>query len=1118
MTNIQLYIDGKRADLNGAESAIAITYRFSDLSNPDQITDSFSKTLTLPGTKNNNAIFAQGWNLSADMVPVFNASQRNSFELYVNSSLIHSGYIKLNRITLNKKVYSYDVTLYGEITSYMNALAEMTFIEGIRYRFPQGISHMLTTRYVSDSWKEGAYSADPIIYVPCNNGQYDDFDAGKELQYSAGSYSIASSKYWVGSGAYDFTANEWQRSEFRVTKQRPAMQVMAVLDSVCRTHLDDISTGISSIDGTISESFYDENPYCQDSVMTLPMIEFPDDVTIQDSDTVEGSFAKVHNNQRYNTVALHIADNDPDTSAYSNSASGIERLGATPFGHGLRKTFDIDMTPAVDIAGIFSGTSTADLSQYALLLDDSSVYGCTFSIEYLMGLRVDPLTDRAWIFSGYDGGPTGSNCTPINFMSYTVSTFGEIGPGMVKVIPQLVLTWETGESIYTMSPYFDSRSYNNDTTVWGRKIVSGTSNGMTMTGHSIFTKYGAQCGTDYWMDDSGTTYRANNMFNLFPDSTGSYLLGYTGSPGDHRAEDVPWQYFNNGYYDNEKVIDLNNPDRVFTLSCESHGAMRYPYRPHQWRYHLSLTGGLLKTASFKIRFVVYKPQHLCIPTSGSTSIDNARNRINALVEPDERLQEAGLYHVRYDMDVLITSMTRNALPVASNGNAGSPSVTYYQKNGNTAGAVHNLSTADFKVKDIVIDGLVPPDGYLVTDDMILDSETTCKDILTSFTKLFGLIYDEHDEVVRLSDTDTTEVKRINICTRNEYFQGYRILDWSGKVDWSQAVGIEPVVMSTRWLSMKLNSSDTYYEKKYDNKYGFEYGEARVNTGYQFNTDTEELLKDTVFNNTVISSEFNWFYKTNASGQYIRESASLPPCPAYFDKDNGEYKSADTKFNFLFDNGLMTGNSTGSGGSQYGGRYAITQDSSLMYSLAGGGKACWYGPSTLNSAHSPGLIMETKYRYYSTFMDSDPYYGAPFSWDFAKPQENYQGITDAMYPQNCTIYGRYWKRYIEEIYNVRNKKVTMYIYLTPEDMADFSFKDFVKIDGVLYHVNQITDYSPAKIKPVQVELITVQDISAYTDGQDIWGQPVDTNARAIEKAKSRSQMRKAPAQDSSSLNA
>lgn len=1121
MANISLYINGKQADLNGAESAIAITYRFSDLSNPDQITDSFSKTLTLPGTKANNAIFAQGWNLTFDMVPLFNASQRNSFELYVNSSLLHSGYIKLNKITLNNKVYSYDVTLYGDVTLYMNALDEIPFRDSIKYMYPTGIAHMLNPKYVSNTWNDGTSSGNPVIYIPCNNGMYDDFDSGKQLVYSNGSYSIQDLQYTSGGNRYSFEANEWQLSEFRCTKQRPAIPVYTLINCIPHTQLNDLpeskdGTQHSSTEGWFSDSFYDENPYCVRSAMTLPLIELPEGTTIQDSDKVEGSFARLKSGRRYNTVAYRLEDGSTGGGSYLVSSTGHEAVPSDPYGRGIWQIYDMEMQPKVDVFNIFDGSYIGDLSTAANYLDDNTNYNVLFTVEYLETLRVEPLSRTTWIFAGYTNGTT-----PINFMPYTASTVGQSGSGMVKTVPFLNVTYGASSSLnVAMYPYFGGTSYYSSTFRWGRysgNAGSAVDVNRTMTGHDMFTKFGAQNGTNYWMNTPGQYYNANNALVLFPDASGQYLVSYFGYRTNPPNEfDVPWVYFHETSYTGEMVIDSSSGQTyVFNApSREVGGSYLFPARPQQWRYNVTLSGSMLKTAKFGIKLKVWKPQYICIPASGHISIDNARNRINNLVDPSDRLTEAGLYNIRYDLDVLITSMTRGALPVAVNSNAGSTAVDNYVLQGVSGAQNNSLSAAGFKVQDINLGGLISSDSIIITDDMILDSDTTSKDMLSSFTKIFGLIYDTRKDRVMIDGVPYPQTK-ITIMTRNEYFSDYTIKDWSDKVDWSQTVEIEPVTMSSKWLSLKLNSSDTYYEKKYDNKYGFEYGEARVNTGYQFNTDTEELLKDNIFNNTVVSSEFNWFYPHSGSTGYTRESVNLAPCPAYFDKDNGEYKSVDTKFNFVFDNGLMTANQTGSGGSSYGGRFMITQDSGLMYTLDGGGKPCWYSQSAANSEHSPGIVLRAQYRYYSTFMDSDPYYGAPFSWDFSKPQENYQGITDDMYPQNCTIYGRYWRRYIEEIYNVKNKKVTMYIYLTPEDMVNFSFKDFVKIDGVLYHVNQITDYSPAKIKPVQVELITVQDINAYTDGQDIWGQPVDTNVQALSKAKSRSKLRKASTQDASS---
>lgn len=1101
MADIRLFINNQEADLNGAESAIAITYRFSDLSAPDQITDTYSKTLTLPGTKNNNAIFAQGWHLQSLMVPTFNASLRNTFRLTVNSNELYSGYIKLNRVTLNNKVYSYDVTLYGEITSYMNALSEITLINAYK-NSSTPIEHILTPDYVSESWDNGANSNNAVIYVPCNNGQYDDFDTGKELQYDNGAYSIGSSKYWVDSKSYDFDANEWQRSEFRATKQRPALQVLNLMNTITSTRLNDINTttGLeSTLDGHFSDSFYDENPYCQNSVMTLPLIDQENISNTAKSQFSSASIAQVINGRRYNTFKYELKDED-STETYSSTSSA-------PYGSGKMFHIQTDYFPIIDVMKIFDEDSSSwiDFSSAANYIEDSSIYTVQIEVDAALGLGISPIPGssmepvlNALFFNNVAGIYTGylNNDICLNFFKPgQLSSFSTYG--WAQIVPYITFN---GTSYYAMDPYYGSINYDESTTRYS-----------DFTGPEIFRCYGSGNDVDSWYLSSGNR-SATVRFPLVTTKTGINMVNcFESSAGVNIA---PWDGWKNSItFDDELVYNMteNKSENYDTATYTGQPSMRlaqYMAKPTRWIHRVSMAGAMLKSYKrARIDWRVWKPSKISLYTGPSAMADDvARAKIvlqNAGYDPG-LISTGTMYSLDYILNVYMTSLTFNELPTTCNNNRPSPIID--QQIGYNQNSKNAWEATQFTGYDIQVNGIVPPNAIIVTPDLILDSETTCKDILTSFTKIFGLIYDEIDTNVVLDNSQTQTVKRINICTRNEYFNDYKILDWSDKVDWSQSVEIEPVVMSTKWLSMKFNSSDTYYEKKYDNKYGFEYGEARINTGYQFNTDTEELFKDTLFNNTVISSEFNWFYKPNDSGQYIRDSANLPPCPAYFDKDNGEYKSVDTKFNFLFDNGLMKGDSEGTGGGTYDSSYYITQDSSLMFSLEGGGKACWYAPSTINNTSLNSGVVKDRYRYYSTYMNEDPNYGAPYSWDFAKPQENYQGITDAMYPENCTIYGRYWRRYIEEIYNVNNKKVTMYIYLTPDDMASFSFKNFVTIDGVLFHVNQITDYSPASIRPVQVELITVEDILAYTDGQDIWGQPSDTNAQAYYKSRNRSSMK------------
>ena len=61
---ISLEINGNPVDIVNQEEfsqQFSLTYSFSDLYEPDKVTDSYSKSITLPGTANNNAIFGHIW-------------------------------------------------------------------------------------------------------------------------------------------------------------------------------------------------------------------------------------------------------------------------------------------------------------------------------------------------------------------------------------------------------------------------------------------------------------------------------------------------------------------------------------------------------------------------------------------------------------------------------------------------------------------------------------------------------------------------------------------------------------------------------------------------------------------------------------------------------------------------------------------------------------------------------------------------------------------------------------------------------------------------------------------------------------------------------------------------
>ena len=143
---------------------------------------------------------------------------------------------------------------------------------------------------------------------------------------------------------------------------------------------------------------------------------------------------------------------------------------------------------------------------------------------------------------------------------------------------------------------------------------------------------------------------------------------------------------------------------------------------------------------------------------------------------------------------------------------------------------------------------------------------------------------------------------------------------------------------------------------------------------------------------------------------------------------------------------------------------------------GGGDACWLDLTNTTITNN----FATQISYYPQFstLSNDGLY----SWSFGYPRENYAGWSPSEYPEFSTIYSNFWKNYISEIYNVDNKIVKCYVKLTPNDMCQFSFKNFIKAFGCLWHVNKINNYNPLSDKPTEVEMIKVTNIDAYVNGQ------------------------------------
>ena len=273
---------------------------------------------------------------------------------------------------------------------------------------------------------------------------------------------------------------------------------------------------------------------------------------------------------------------------------------------------------------------------------------------------------------------------------------------------------------------------------------------------------------------------------------------------------------------------------------------------------------------------------------------------------------------------------------------------------------------------------------------------------------------------------------------------------------SKEYNIQPITFEDKYLLFNYNGIDTQLNKDYAEKYGVKYGEYKLVTEYEFNNETKKLY-DGIYN-SIPSTEavLSWgkIYD-ELSIVYIIPAEILPN---NLDKDK---KCMDIFGSLFIYNGLADWD-TNSGLESV----KITDDTSLQII----NNLYFY---TQDAEGDKNRIAVPTYPLLD-IKASDTNICV-----FSTPAENYTYRKDN-YNNTYGIYKNFWQNYLNERYNKQNKIVTCYLRLSPYDIANFQYNNFVKIENQLYMVNKIYDYQIDENISTKVDLITIQDISGYTD--------------------------------------
>jgi hypothetical protein len=138
----------------------------------------FTKQISLPGTKVNNAFFEHVYDISIDSPFLFATNIKVPAYFDFDSIYLSDGYLQLNKVNLkeNKFIESYDVTIYGSLSSFgrdinRKYLTDLTTLNVY--------NHTASYDSISASWSGNLFNGD-IVYPLADYGSGYTFTQGSD--------------------------------------------------------------------------------------------------------------------------------------------------------------------------------------------------------------------------------------------------------------------------------------------------------------------------------------------------------------------------------------------------------------------------------------------------------------------------------------------------------------------------------------------------------------------------------------------------------------------------------------------------------------------------------------------------------------------------------------------------------------------------------------------------------------------------------------------------------------------------------------------------------------------------------------------------------------------------
>lgn len=235
-------------------------------------------------------------------------------------------------------------------------------------------------------------------------------------------------------------------------------------------------------------------------------------------------------------------------------------------------------------------------------------------------------------------------------------------------------------------------------------------------------------------------------------------------------------------------------------------------------------------------------------------------------------------------------------------------------------------------------------------------------------------------------------------------------DWSNKVDRSQVIKIKPMSeINARYYDIKFKQDADYFNEQYRKKYVEGYGDFRFDNQLEFAKDTSST--EVIFSATPL----------------VGYTGNDKIFPAIYKLNNGAEEM-------------------------------IEHNIRIMQAKKITGRTSW----KIYKNDNITLTTQTAYGY-AGHLDNP--FSAGSDLNFGVPKEINFTLASGLLSNN--LFNTYYSPYFAEITDKDSRLVTCKMKLTEHDINTLDFTKFIFIDGVLYRLYKIVDYSENELCEVQL---------------------------------------------------